>query len=296
MDIYNYLEEKKHIIDIALEKIIHPLKGNSLLYAAISYSLLLGGKRIRPILMMATYEANKNGLDSIIPYACAVEMIHTYSLIHDDLPIMDDSDMRRGRASCHKIYGSDMALLAGDALLSYAFELISSSINENKFSTEAILRIVNRFASASGVAGLVGGQVMDMVSTSEEEISLETVTYIYRLKTSSLITLSIETGGILADVEEEELLALRRFGENLGISYQIVDDILDETSSSEVLGKDTGKDKKNKKATFVALLGVNEAKDNAKLLMYKAIDFLKPYGEKYDVLQEIAKFSLERIT
>jgi len=295
MDINNYLEEKKQIIDVALEKILQPLKDNSLLYAAISYSLLLGGKRIRPILMIATYEANKTAFNSIIPYACAVEMIHTYSLIHDDLPIMDDSDMRRGHASCHKIYGNDMALLAGDALLSYAFELISSSPNANKFSTEAVLRIINRFASASGVAGLVGGQVMDMVLTSEEEINLETVTYIYRLKTSSLIALSIETGGILADVKEEELLALERFGENLGISYQVIDDILDETSSTEVLGKDTGQDKKNKKATFVALLGVDGAKDNAKILIDKGLDYLKPYGEKYKILHEIAEFSLERI-
>ncbi|MGB9694403.1 MAG: polyprenyl synthetase family protein [Caldisericaceae bacterium] len=295
MNVESYLEEKKHIIDIALENTLQPLKDNSLLYAAMSYSLLLGGKRIRPILMLSSYEATREDSSGILPFACAIEMIHTYSLIHDDLPIMDNSDMRRGRASCHKVYGSDMALLAGDALLSYAFELVSIPVSSKEIGYDRLIRVINLFASASGVKGLVGGQVMDMVSTSEEEIALETVTYIDRLKTASLIKLAVESGGILAGIEDEELLSLGRFGENLGVSYQAIDDVLDETSSADVLGKDTGQDKKNKKATFVALLGVDGAKKHARTLLDKAIDFLKPYGDKYEVLKEIAEFSYERI-
>jgi geranylgeranyl diphosphate synthase type II len=295
MNINNYLEEKKHLIDIGLESILQPLKEHSLLYAAMSYSLLLGGKRIRPTLLIATFTANEKDEKSIIPFACAVEMIHTYSLIHDDLPIMDNSDMRRGHASCHKVYGSDMALLAGDALLTYAFEIISNPSNTINFRNDNVLKIINRFAVASGVNGLVGGQVMDMISTSDSDINQETITYIDRLKTGSLVTLSVAVGGILADVHEGELSALERFGENLGISYQVIDDILDETSSEELLGKDAGKDKKNRKATFVALYGVDRAKSIAQMLIDKGIDFLKPFGEKYKLLTEIAEFTISRV-
>ena len=274
---------------------IEPLKEHSVLYAAMSYSLLSGGKRIRPILMYSTFKSLNDSDEAILPFAVAIEMIHTYSLIHDDLPIMDNSNLRRGKPTCHKVYGEDMALLAGDALISLAFEIISNPSNQKNFSPDKILSVVYDFGVLTGIKGLVGGQVMDIVTSGAESVDEETILYIERKKTASLITLAVRSGGILGGADNKEVEALTKFGTNLGISYQIIDDILDATSTEEVLGKDTGQDKKNLKATFVALYGVERAKGIAHEFVEKAISFLEPYGEKYALLSGIAKFSLERI-
>ena len=295
MNIEEYLADKKKLFDAALESIIEPLKEHSVLYAAMSYSLLSGGKRIRPILMLTTYSAITNSESEIVPFGCALEMIHTYSLIHDDLPIMDNSDLRRGKPTCHKVYGDDMALLAGDALISFAFEVISDPSNIKNFSPEQILNVVYDFGVYTGIKGLVGGQVMDIVTSGMESIDRDTILYIEKKKTASLITLAVRTGAILGNAPEDEIAAVSNFGLNLGISYQIVDDILDAVSSPEVLGKDTGQDKKNRKATFVSLYGIEAARKMAEEYVQKAIDYLIPFGEKYSLLSEIARFSLKRI-
>ena len=295
MDIKAYLEEKRKFFDNVIETTIEPLKEHSVLYAAMSYSLLSGGKRIRPILMYSTFKSLNNKEEAILPFAVAIEMIHTYSLIHDDLPIMDNSNLRRGKPTCHKVYGEDMALLAGDALISLAFEIISNPSNQKNFPLDKILSVVYDFGVLSGIKGLVGGQVMDIVTSGAESVDEETILYIERKKTASLITLAIRSGGILGGADNKEVEALTSFGTNLGISYQIIDDILDVTSTEEVLGKDTGQDKKNLKATFVSLYGIDRAKEIAHQFVEKGISFLKLYGEKYDLLSEIAKFSLERI-
>ncbi len=295
MNIEEYLADKKKLFDAALESIIEPLKEHSVLYAAMSYSLLSGGKRIRPILMLTTYSAITNSESEIVPFGCALEMIHTYSLIHDDLPIMDNSDLRRGKPTCHKVYGDDMALLAGDALISFAFEVISDPSNIKNFSPEQILNVVYDFGVYTGIKGLVGGQVMDIVTSGMESIDRDTILYIEKKKTASLITLAVRTGAILGNAPEDEVAAVSNFGLNLGISYQIVDDILDAVSSPEVLGKDTGQDKKNRKATFVSLYGIEAARKMAEEYVQKAIDYLIPFGEKYSLLSEIARFSLKRI-
>lgn len=295
MEIKEYIEEKKKSIDSALENLLFPLKEYSALYPALSYSLLSGGKRIRPVIALATYEANKEDSRPIIPFACAIEIVHTYSLIHDDLPIMDDSNMRRGRPTLHRVYGSDMALLAGDALLSLAFEIVSSTSHEKVFTAEKLLAVVREFGKATGIRGLVGGQVMDMVTMNEENVEESMVIYIDSRKTGELMKLAIRTGAILGDAENSELIALSEFAENFGISYQIVDDILDEVATVEVTGKDTGKDRKNRKATFIALYGVDRAKEIAKDFVNKSKDYLKPFGEKYKVLMDIAELSLQRM-
>jgi len=295
VNIEEYLADKKKLFDAALESIIEPLKEHSVLYAAMSYSLLSGGKRIRPILMLTTYSAITNSESEIVPFGCALEMIHTYSLIHDDLPIMDNSDLRRGKPTCHKVYGDDMALLAGDALISFAFEVISDPSNIKNFSPEQILNVVYDFGVYTGIKGLVGGQVMDIVTSGMESIDKDTILYIEKKKTASLITLAVRTGAILGNAPEDEIAAVSNFGLNLGISYQIVDDILDAVSSPEVLGKDTGQDKKNRKATFVSLYGIEAARKMAEEYVQKAIDYLIPFGEKYSLLSEIARFSLKRI-
>jgi len=289
------MEEKRKFISNALEAIILPLKEQSPLYPAISYALLLPGKRIRPILTLNVYESIKGNVKDVIPFACAVELVHTYSLIHDDLPIMDNSDMRRGKPTCHKVYGSDMALLAGDALLSLSFDIVVSSGFKNDFEPQKILQVVQEFALASGIKGLVGGQVMDMVTMNESNIDKETILYIESMKTASLIRLAVRVGAILGGSPEDELIALTKFSENFGISYQVIDDILDATSTTKILGKDVGQDMKNKKATFVALFGVEKAKGIASDFIYKSIDYLKPFSGKYKTLEEIAVYSLNRI-
>ncbi len=295
MEIESYMEEKRKFISNALEAIILPLKEQSPLYPAISYALLLPGKRIRPILTLNVYESIKGNVKDVIPFACAVELVHTYSLIHDDLPIMDNSDMRRGKPTCHKVYGSDMALLAGDALLSLSFDIVVSSGFKNDFEPQKILQVVQEFALASGIKGLVGGQVMDMVTMNESNIDKETILYIESMKTASLIRLAVRVGAILGGSPEDELIALTKFSENFGISYQVIDDILDVTSTTKILGKDIGQDMKNKKATFVALFGVEKAKGIASDFIYKSIDYLKPFSGKYKTLEEIAIYSLNRI-
>lgn len=295
MEIESYMEEKRKFISNALEAIILPLKEQSPLYPAISYALLLPGKRIRPILTLNVYESIKGNVKDVIPFACAVELVHTYSLIHDDLPIMDNSDMRRGKPTCHKVYGSDMALLAGDALLSLSFDIVVSSGFKNDFEPQKILQVVQEFALASGIKGLVGGQVMDMVTMNESNIDKETILYIESMKTASLIRLAVRVGAILGGSPEDELIALTKFSENFGISYQVIDDILDATSTTKILGKNIGQDMKNKKATFVALFGVEKAKGIASDFIYKSIDYLKPFSGKYKTLEEIAIYSLNRI-
>ena len=295
MNIEEYLKEKKKFVDSVLEAVVSPLKEHSVLYAAMSYSLLSGGKRIRPILMISTFGALNENEEAILPFASAIEMIHTYSLIHDDLPLMDNSDLRRGEPTCHKVYGQDMALLAGDALISLAFELISNPSNTKYFGVEKVLSVAYDFGVYSGIKGLVGGQVMDIVTSGADSVDEDTILYIEKKKTASLIALAIRSGAILGGAPEEELKALTNFGLNLGISYQVIDDVLDAVSTPEILGKDTGQDKKNEKATFVALYGVDRAKKIAEEFVQKGIDYLVPFGEKYNLLIEIAHFSLQRI-
>ncbi|MGC9099919.1 MAG: polyprenyl synthetase family protein [Caldisericum sp.] len=294
-NIKEYLEERKNIVNNYLNVALEKIREDSPLYAAINYSLMAGGKRLRPIMLIATYESNVDNYKTILPFASAIEMIHTYSLIHDDLPIMDNSDYRRGKPTCHKIYGSDMALLAGDALISLAFEIISSKKLLENFDAKSVLRIVHDFAELSGAKGLVGGQVMDMVSMDMNEVDENLILYIEKRKTASLFMLAVRVGGILANVSEDELINLTQFAENFGISYQIQDDILDEISTTEELGKDTHQDRKNKKATFVSLYGVDRSKEIARDYIEKAANYLSLYNDKYKLLRDIAYNTLERI-
>ncbi|MBP8612485.1 MAG: polyprenyl synthetase family protein [Candidatus Atribacteria bacterium] len=294
-NIETYLENLRKIVESSLSALLEKIREESPLYAAINYSLLGGGKRLRPIFTIATFEANGNDISQVLPFAAAIEMVHTYSLIHDDLPIMDNSDYRRGKLTCHKVYGSDMALLAGDALLSFAFEVITSRRLTELFNEGTLRWIAHEFAEYSGIRGLVGGQVMDMVTMDSNDIDENIVLYIERRKTASLFMLAVRVGGILSQVSEEELKNLTLFGENFGISYQIRDDILDATSTKEELGKDVGQDKKNKKATFVSLYGVDKAAVLMNEYVEKAIDYLKPYGEKYQRLSDIVAFITKSI-
>ncbi len=243
MDIQKYLQEKKDLIDSALEKYLPREVGfPATLGQAIRYSLFAGGKRIRPILSIASYEAVGGRGDGILPFACAMEMIHTYSLIHDDLPAIDNDDYRRGKLTCHKVFGEAIGILAGDALLTEAFKLMSQRplIDQFQFEEGLVLEIIHEVASASGIFGMVGGQAVDIESEGKE-IDFPTLHYIHSHKTGALILASIRMGARLGRADEDRLRSLSHYGERIGLVFQIVDDILNVQGKSELLGKTTGR-------------------------------------------------------
>jgi len=296
MDIRTYLEEKKKVVDAALEKYCpKATEFPQTLHQAMRYSLFAGGKRIRPILSMATFDAVGGKGDGILPFACALELIHTYSLIHDDLPAIDDDDFRRGRPTCHKAFGEAMAILAGDALLTEAFQLMTNYSLQGGLAVRErlMLDLVNKVAQAAGISGMVGGQVVDIESEGQD-VDLATLQYIHTHKTGAMILASVQIGARLGGAEGEILKACTHFGERVGLAFQIVDDILDVEGKPELLGKNTGSDLSKRKATYPALLGIEESKRRARELTDLAVDALSPLGEKANPLRGIARFIISR--
>lgn len=254
---------------------------------SIAYSLKAGGKRIRPRLTLEFSRLCGGDDKSALPYACALEMIHTYSLIHDDLPCMDNDDMRRGKPSNHKVYGEDIALLAGDALQSLAFETMSRKETVEASSAQASVRCINILSSYCGTAGMVGGQVIDL-ENENKTADLDSVTVCNIKKTGALIKAACEMGCVSAGADEEKILAAGKFGENIGIAFQIVDDILDVTSSDEELGKPVGSDEENHKSTYVSLLGIDECKKRVDKLTAEAIECLNVFDGDITALKELS--------
>jgi geranylgeranyl diphosphate synthase type II len=296
MDIHQYLKEKKEVVDSALE-IYLPKKEKftSNLHRAMQHSLFAGGKRIRPILSIASYEAVGGKGKRILPFACALEMIHTYSLIHDDLPAIDNDDYRRGRPTCHKVFGEAIAVLAGDGLLTEAFRLMTDRATKDRRSRDGrvILELVNEVACAAGVLGMVGGQVVD-VESEGKAVDLPTVQYIHAHKTGAMIAASVRVGAKLGGAKGKILNALTRYGESLGLAFQIVDDILNVEGEATLLGKKTGSDLSRGKATYPSVLGVEESKKKGKELVEISVDALKQFGPEADPLREIARFVAAR--
>jgi len=289
------LEERRRLIEAALDR---ALPGESAwpetIHRAVRYSLLAGGKRIRPVLVLASAEAVGGATDDALPLACAVEMIHTYSLIHDDLPAMDDDDLRRGRPTNHKVYGEAVAILAGDALLTRAFHLLAQLPEDaseerlrNRLAATAIL------GEACGTAGLVGGQVMDLESEGKA-ISADALERLHRAKTGALLSACVRGGAVLGGATAEQLERLTRYGSAIGLVFQIVDDILDVTESAAQLGKTAGKDVKAQKATYVSLHGLERARGMAADLLRQALDAVVPFGERGALLAGIARLIVER--
>jgi len=302
MDIKRYLQEKKEIVDSALEKYF-PNRPDSAgeavfpnsLYKAIQYSLFAGGKRIRPILSMAAFEAIGGRGDKILPFACALEMIHTYSLIHDDLPALDNDDYRRGKPTCHKVFGESIGILAGDALLTEAFKLMTDRTIQ-EFSIHnggSILDVINEVAQAVGMSGMVGGQVLDIESEGKE-VDFPTLQYIHTHKTGALILVSVRVGAKLGGASEETLKALTHYGERIGLAFQIADDILNVEGKAALLGKKTGSDLSRGKATYPVLLGLEESKRRGKELVELAVKAVESFGPEAEPLREIAWFILSR--
>ena len=294
MEIKNWMNEKAAKIDENLSTIIKEEKNpQKIIYEAMNYSLLSGGKRLRPLLMLGTYEIFKENVEKVIPFACAMEMIHTYSLIHDDLPAMDNDDYRRGRLSNHKKFGEATGILAGDGLLNCAFETglktaLKSDVDMNK-SVKALYEI----SKSSGADGMIGGQIVDMYG-NEKITTIEELKYMYSLKTGAIIKSSVVAGAILGGASESEIAALELYAEKLGIAFQIEDDILDVTSTQEKLGKAIGSDEANNKITYLSFANIEQANEHVEKFTEEAIDSLSIFGDKALPLIELAKYLTKR--
>lgn len=287
-----YLKQRQKLCDTALDQaipIIYPEK----IYEAMRYSLLAGGKRVRPILCLATCEMIGGTVEMAMPTACAVEMIHTMSLIHDDLPAMDNDDYRRGKLTNHKVYGDDVAILAGDGLLALAFEFVATQTPQT-VDRSRVLQVVARLGRALGAAGLVGGQVVDLESEGKSDISLETLNFIHRHKTAALLEACVVCGGILAGASSEDVQRLTRYAQNIGLAFQIIDDILDVTATQEQLGKTAGKDQRAKKVTYPSLWGLEESRSKAQELVKAACAELEPFKERAEPMVAIAHYITSR--
>jgi len=295
MNIKSYLAKKKTIVDKALDKLVPPANMfPASVHEAMRYSLFAGGKRVRPILAIAAAEALGAKTSDLLPLAGSLEFIHTYSLIHDDLPAMDDDDFRRGRSTCHKVYGEAIAILAGDGLLNLAFEVLSDPRRTKSVSANRLLSIIREIGAASGVHGMVGGQVVDMESEGKD-IDLPTLEYIHTHKTGALIRASVRVGALYAKASEKRLKALTRYGERVGLAFQIADDILDITGKQDEIGKAVGSDLKKGKTTFPGFYGLEGSRLRANEVADKAIHSLRDFDRKADPLRELAKYIVNRV-
>lgn len=291
MDLEKYLADKVVAVNNGLkETLADPEERPKILHAAMHYSLFAGGKRLRPILTIAACEAVGGGKEDALYAACAIECIHTYSLIHDDLPALDNDDLRRGRPTCHKAFGEAVAILAGDALLTAAFEIIAKTPHPDK---GAVVKAVYEIAVAAGSLGMVGGQAVDIESEGKE-VEFPELEYIHIHKTGKLIRASVRCGAILGGTDAEGLKALTRYGESVGLAFQIADDILDVEGSTKDLGKATGGDAKKGKATYPSLMGVAESRRLANELVERAVSALSGFGERAEPLRAIAGFITAR--
>ncbi len=294
MDIKSYLSRKKDSVDKALEKLVPSAKTfPSAVHEAMRYSLFAGGKRVRPVLAISAAEALGVKTAGLLPIAVSLELIHTYSLIHDDLPAMDNDDFRRGRPTCHKVYGEAIAILAGDGLLNMAFEVLSDPRRLMSISANRLTTIIREISTASGVFGMVGGQVVDMQSEGKD-IDFPILEYIHTHKTGALIRASVRVGALYARASRRKFAALTRYGEMVGLAFQIADDILDITGKQEEIGKDIGSDLKKGKKTFPGFLGLEESRRRARELADEAVDSLKGFDRKADPLRELAKYIINR--
>jgi geranylgeranyl diphosphate synthase, type II len=286
-----YFKTRAKEIDKALHQLLPRLRQKpSAIHGAMRYSVFAGGKRLRPILCLAAAEACRGVLANAMRPACAVELVHTYSLVHDDLPCMDDDDLRRGRATCHKVYGEGMAVLCGDALLTEAFAILAETPTAKRYDTRDYIA---ELADAAGSRKLIGGQVLDL---GGEGMSLtkRDLVQIHEAKTAALLTSSLRLGAMTANATPDKLEALTRFGRALGLAFQVIDDILDVTQSTEVLGKTAGKDQAVEKATYAAIVGLAASRREAARLTKNALQAIEPFGDDGERLREIAEYLLKR--
>jgi len=292
VNLKKYLRTRQKEIDRALDRYLPKASTKpATLHKAMRYSLFAGGKRLRPILCLAAAEACCGTIDHALPLACAVECIHTYSLVHDDLPSMDNDDFRRGRPTCHKVFGEGIAVLAGDALLTIAFEIVSTSKPASRYDVSILLR---ELAVAAGSQRLIAGQVADLEAEGKS-VKRDQLRFIHENKTAAILKTSVRLGAMSANADARKLSAITQFGERLGLAFQVIDDILDVTQTSEILGKSAGKDVAAKKATYPAVIGLEKSRVEARRLTRRAHDALSVFrGGDAETLHALANYLLER--
>lgn len=292
MDLPLYISEKCRAIDAALEAYLPPEdRFPEVVFRAVRYSVLDGGKRLRPILTLAACNAVGGDEGVAMPTACAIEMVHAFSLIHDDLPALDNDDLRRGKPTNHKVFGEAMAILAGDLLLAYAFQLIPE--HTEGVPCDVLLAVVQKVASSTGAGGMIVGQVVDMISEGKE-ITPETLQFIHMNKTGALLEASVVCGGMLGGGNPEQMEALKTYGRSIGLAFQIADDILDIEGDEAKLGKPVGSDIERRKSTYPSIYGLEKSKDMARQAVGDAINALRVFGSEADPLRALARFIVER--
>jgi geranylgeranyl diphosphate synthase type II len=291
MDLKRYLPARQKEVDRALDRFLPKESvAPATIHKAMRYSLFAGGKRLRPVLCLAAAEACGGKFAAALPAACAVECIHTYSLIHDDLPSMDNDDLRRGRPTCHKVFGDAIAILAGDALLTLAFEIASHAKPVSRYDLREVMREITE---AAGSRKLIAGQVADLEAEGKN-LSRDQVRSIHENKTAALLTASVRLGAMAANARAKQLGAVTAFGRALGLAFQVIDDILDVTQTSEKLGKSAGKDLAAKKATYPAVFGLEKSRSEARRLTKQAHTALQSLGKNAEVLRSLADYLLAR--
>ena len=291
MNLKTYLTTRAKDVDAALDVFLPKAKERpATIHAAMRYSVFAGGKRLRPVLCLAAAEACGGEFSLALPPACAVELMHTYSLVHDDLPAMDDDDLRRGRPTCHKVYGEGMAILCGDALLTEAFIVIGQTVATKRYNTRDY---ITELAVTGSSRKLIGGQVMDLEGEGKK-LTKRDLVRIHEAKTAALLTTSLRLGAMTANATPAKLEALTLFGHALGLVFQVIDDILDVTQSTEVLGKTAGKDQAVEKSTYPAIIGLEASRKEAVRLTAVAMDALNPLGKSAERLREVATHLLKR--
>lgn len=284
MNFKKYLENKKNIIDKALDEYLPPEENaSSIIHKAIRYSVFGGGKRIRPILTLATAELFGRDTESVIKTACGIELIHTFSLIHDDLPSIDNDDFRRGKPSSHKVFGEAIAILAGDALLVSGFDLITKNMEVKEIKKQSVLEVIKETSFYVGTENMLGGQVED-ITLNNEDIAKEELINLYMKKTAALICLSVRAGAILSGANQRQLKALTKYGKNIGLAFQIVDDMLDVMQDQRDMGK----------LNYANKFGIKESKNESERLIKEAKDSLKIFDQKAEMLRNIADYLLIR--
>lgn len=289
----SYCQNQALLVEESLSQLLPPADGLlAPVYEAMRYSLLAGGKRLRPILLMAAADAVGGDGRRYLSVACGLEMIHTYSLIHDDLPAMDNDDYRRGKPTNHKMFGEGMAILAGDGLLTVAFEHI---LSQKEVSPACLLQVAREIAVAAGPAGMVGGQAVDLAASGEaQQLTAQQLRFMHQAKTGALFRAALRSGGLLAGADAQQLAALTAYAEAFGLAFQITDDVLDVTGEEAAIGKPVGSDERNEKETYVTLYTLEGAQRLAEESVQRALQALSLFGAEADVLRSLARYLLER--
>ena len=293
-DLKAYLEERRQLVNRALEAYLPAVRGPAFrVVQAMHYSLFVGGKRLRPILCLAAAEAVGGDAGEALPVACALEMVHTYSLIHDDLPAMDDDDLRRGQPTCHKKFDEATAILAGDGLLTEAFHILAAAAPRFEGREAVLLDVTELLAKAAGYRGMVGGQMLDLMAEGRQ-ISFKELELIHRFKTGALLTAATRSGALVGGGNRQEVTALTGYGEKFGLAFQVTDDLLDVEGDTAEMGKAAGQDEKRRKATYPALVGLEASRQWAGRLVEEAVAALEPFPDRAAPLRELAQYLLVR--